>query len=55
MANVGIIGCDRIPVSLAAQHFINKSIHNTNKLSVNHVNEDILKENNISENKFFIN
>ncbi len=43
-AHVGIIGHDRILVSLAALHFINHCIRENQKLSVNIVNEDFLPE-----------
>lgn len=42
VAHVGIIGHDRVLVSLAAPHFINGVIKKNNKLSINIVNEDIL-------------
>lgn len=44
VAHVGIIGHDRVLVSLAANHFINRAIKNTNKLSINIVDENILPE-----------
>lgn len=44
VAHVGIIGHDRILVSLAAPHFINKAIKETKKLSVNIVDETILPQ-----------
>lgn len=44
VAHVGIIGHDRILVSLAAPHFINHCIKENQKLSVNIVNEDFLPE-----------
>lgn len=44
VAHVGIIGHDRVLVSLAAPHFINSVIKKNNKLSINMVNEDILPE-----------
>ncbi len=44
VAHVGIIGHDRILVSLASAHFINSAIKATGKLSVNIVDEGILSE-----------
>ncbi len=44
VAHVGIIGHDRVLVSLAAPHFINGCIKETGKLSVNLVNEAMLPE-----------
>ncbi len=44
VAHVGIIGHDRVLVSLAAPHFINGYIKETKKLSVNLVNEDMLPQ-----------
>ena len=44
VAHVGIIGHDRVLVSLAAPHFINDCIKNTNKLSINIVDEGFLPE-----------
>ncbi|MDD2648493.1 MAG: flavin reductase family protein [Eubacteriales bacterium] len=44
VAHVGIIGHDRVLVSLAAPHFINGVIKETKKLSVNLVTEDMLPE-----------
>lgn len=44
VAHVGIIGHDRVLVSLAEPHFINSVIKKSNKLSINIVNEDILPE-----------
>ncbi len=44
VAHVGIIGHDRVLVSLAAPHFINGIIKQNNKLSVNIVDESILPE-----------
>ncbi len=44
VAHVGIIGHDRILVSLAAPHFINGCIKETKKLSVNIVSEDFLPQ-----------
>ncbi len=44
VAHVGIIGHDRILVSLVANHFINGEIKKTNKLSINIVDENILPE-----------
>ena len=42
VAHVGIIGHDRVLVSLGAPHFINGCIKETKKLSVNLVSEDML-------------
>lgn len=42
VAHVGIIGHDRVLVSLAAPHFINHCIKETRKLSVNIVDEELL-------------
>ena len=42
VAHVGIIGHDRVLVSLAAPHFINHCIKETKKLSINLVSEDLL-------------
>ena len=44
VAHVGIIGHDRILVSLASAHYINQFIKKNNKLTVNLVNEDMLPE-----------
>lgn len=44
VAHVGIIGHDRVLVSLAAPHHINGIIKKTNKLSINIVDESILPE-----------
>ncbi len=44
VAHVGIIGHDRVLVSLAAPHFINHCIKENQKLSINIVNEDFLPE-----------
>ncbi|MBU5335552.1 flavin reductase family protein [Intestinibacter bartlettii] len=44
VAHVGIIGHDRVLISLASNHFINGIIKNTNKLSINIVDEKILPE-----------
>ena len=44
VAHVGIIGHDRVLVSLAARHFINGCIRETGKLSVNLVSGDMLPE-----------
>lgn len=41
-AHVGIIGHDRILVSLVAAHFINKHIKESKKLSINIVDEGLL-------------
>jgi len=42
VAHIGIIGHDRVLVSLAAPHFINGCIKQTKKLSINLVNEAML-------------
>ncbi len=42
VAHVGIIGHDRVLVSLAAPHFINHCIKETGKLSINLVDEALL-------------
>lgn len=44
VAYVGIIGHDRVLVSLAAPHFINNIIKSGKKLSVNIVSEEILPQ-----------
>lgn len=44
VAHVGIIGHDRVLVSLVSAHFINKFIKENQKLSINIVNEEILPE-----------
>lgn len=44
VAHVGIIGHDRVLVSLAAPHFINQFIKDTGKLSINIVDESFLPE-----------
>lgn len=44
VAHVGIIGHDRVLVSLAAPHFINGVIKAKQKLSINMVNEEMLPE-----------
>lgn len=44
VAHVGIIGHDRVLVSLAAPHHINGIIKKTNKLSINIVDEGFLPE-----------
>ena len=44
VAHVGIIGHDRILVSLASAHFINLFIKDGKKLSVNLVDEGMLPE-----------
>ena len=44
VAHMGIIGHDRILVSLAAPHFINGCIKKEGKLSVNLVDESMLPE-----------
>ncbi len=43
-AHIGIIGHDRVLVSLAAPHFINGCIKETKKLSINLVDEAMLPE-----------
>lgn len=44
VAHVGIIGHDRVTVSLAAAHFINDRIKETGRLSVNLVSEPMLPQ-----------
>lgn len=44
VAHVGIIGHDRVLVSLASAHFINSLIKKNQKLSINMVNETMLPE-----------
>lgn len=44
VAHMGIIGHDRVLVSLAAPHFINGCIKKEGKLSINLVNESMLPE-----------
>ena len=44
VAHVGIIGHDRVLVSLAAPHFINGCVKATGKLSINLVDEAMLPE-----------
>lgn len=44
VAHVGIIGHDRVLISLAAPHFINGCIKKEQKLSVNIVSEEILPQ-----------
>ena len=44
VAHVGIIGHDRILVSLVSAHYINQFIKENHKLTVNVVNENILPE-----------
>lgn len=44
VGHVGIIGHDRVMVSLAASHYINDAIKEGNKLSVNIVDRSILPE-----------
>ncbi len=44
VAHIGIIGHDRVLVSLAEPHFINECIKKTGKLSINIVDEGMLKE-----------
>lgn len=44
VAHVGIIGHDRVLVSLAEPHFINKCIKENQKLSINIVDENILPQ-----------
>ena len=44
VAHVGIIGHDRVLVSLAAPHFINGVIKNGRSLSINIVDEEILPQ-----------
>ncbi len=44
VGHLGIVGHDRVLVSLAAPHFINGKIKETKKLSINIVDEDILPQ-----------
>lgn len=44
VGHLGIIGHDRVLVSLAAPHFINGIIKQSRKLSINVVDEGILSE-----------
>ena len=44
VAHVGIIGHDRLLVSLATPHFINGAIKTTKKLSINLVDEELLPQ-----------
>lgn len=44
VAHVGVIGHDRVLVSLAASHFINHVIRENQKLSINIVDENILPQ-----------
>ena len=44
VAHVGIIGHDRVLVSLAAPHFINSAIKNSERLSINIVDERTLPQ-----------
>ena len=44
VGHLGIIGHDRVMVSLAAPHFINGKIKETKKLSINLVDEEILPQ-----------
>ena len=44
VAHIGIIGHDRVLVSLAAPHFINGCVKETKKLSINLVDEAMLPE-----------
>lgn len=44
VAHIGIIGHDRVLVSLAEPHFINHCIKENQKLSINVVDEDMLPE-----------
>lgn len=48
VAHVGIIGHDRVLISLAKPHFINGAIKAQNKLSVNLVSEEMLPEADVS-------
>ena len=48
VAHVGIIGHDRVLVSLAEPHFINHLIKENQKLSINLVTEEMLPETDIS-------
>lgn len=42
VGHVGIIGHDRVMVSLAKPHYTNKGIKETKKLSINIINEELL-------------
>ena len=42
VGHVGIIGHDRVMVSLAKPHYTNKGIKDTKKLSINIINEELL-------------
>ncbi len=42
VAHVGILGHDRLLVSLASNHYINNKIKETGKLSINMVSEELL-------------
>lgn len=44
VGHLGIIGHDRIMISLSNTHYTNKGIHDTNALSVNIVSEAMLKK-----------
>lgn len=44
VAHVGIVGHDKVLVSLASMHFINDLIKKNQKLSINIVNEEMLPE-----------
>lgn len=44
VAHVGIIGHDRVTVSLAANHFINSAIKREGRLSVNLLSEELLPQ-----------
>ncbi len=44
VAHMGIIGHDRVLVSLASAHFINSAIKKTGKLSINLVDREILPQ-----------
>ncbi len=44
IAHMGIIGHDRVLVSLVASHFINRAIKETKKLSINLVDEAMLPQ-----------
>ena len=48
VAHVGIIGHDRVLISLAAPHFINRVIKKTKKLSVNLVSREMLPQTDIA-------
>lgn len=44
VAHVGILGHDRLLISLAKAHYINVKIKETGKLSINMVSQEILQK-----------